>query len=177
LGLNVSGFDTTKLTAGLDPAGVFALVGKVRHRGVEVSFAGKVIDGTSVVLGAMLIDPKLSSPLVDAGLVSSRPVGVSSSIAFGGLDHKFSWAPDWAFDARMSWQAGRSADSTNTYGPKGFVMASFGARYNFMWGEQQAQVRLLTSNLLGGRPFIVGPSGLFNQFGPGAWRATLRVTF
>ena len=73
--------------------------------------------------------------------------------------------------------AGRAADPSNTYGPKGFVMASFGARYNFQWGEQQGQLRLLTSNLFGGRPFIAGPSGLFNQFGPGTWRATLRLTY
>lgn len=177
LALGVSGFDTTKLTAGLDPNGVFALVGKVRHRGVEVSLTGQVVDGTSVVIGGLAMSPKLSGQLVNAGLVSSRPVGVSSSLAFAGVDQKFSWAPDWAFDARMSWQAGRAADPTNTFGPKGFIMASFGARYNFKWGEQQGQVRLLTSNLFGGRPFIVGPTGLMNQFGPGTWRATVRLTF
>jgi len=175
--LGVSGFDTTKLTAGLDPNGVFALVGKVRHRGVEVSLTGEVVEGTSVVIGGLGMKPKLSGQLVSAGLVSARPVGVSASLGFAGIDQKFSWAPNWAFDARMSWQAGRAADPTNTYGPKGFMMASFGARYNFAWGEQQGQLRLLTSNLFGGRPFIIGPSGLFNQYGPGTWRATLRLTF
>jgi iron complex outermembrane receptor protein len=177
LSLSVSGFDTTKLTAGLDPAGVFALVGKVRHRGAEVSLTGKVADDTSIVIGGMAMKPKLSGALVSAGLVSPRPVGVSSSLGFAGIDQKFSWAPNWAFDARMSWQAGRAADPTNTYGPKGFVMASVGARYNFLWGEQQGQLRLLTSNMFGGRPFIVGPSGLINQFGPATYRATLRLTY
>ncbi|MBL8644998.1 MAG: hypothetical protein JNK21_13770 [Rhodospirillaceae bacterium] len=177
LALSVSGFDTTKLTAGLTPTGVFDLVGKVRHRGVEGSLTGKVAEATSVVVGVMAMDPTLSGALVDAGIVSTRPVGVSSSLAFAGIDHKFAGLPSWAFDARMTWQAGRAADPSNTYGPKGFIMMSFGARYNFLWDGQRAQLRLLTSNLFGGRPFVVGPSGLFNQFGPATYRATLRVTF
>ncbi|MDX2224195.1 MAG: hypothetical protein SFV21_15705 [Rhodospirillaceae bacterium] len=177
LAFSVAGFDTTKLTAGLRPDGVFALVGKVRHRGVEVSLAGQVVEGTSVVLGAMAMKPKLSGQLVDAGVVSRRPVGVSSSVAFAGVDTRFPWAPGWSFDARMSWQAGRAADATNTFGPDGFIMGSVGARFNFKWGEQDAQIRLLSSNMFGGRPFVVGPSGLFNQFGPTTYRATLRITF
>jgi iron complex outermembrane receptor protein len=136
-----------------------------------------VIEGTSVVLGGMAMTPRLSGQLVDAGVVSRRPVGVSSSVAFAGVDTRFAWAPGWSFDARMSWQAGRAGDATNTFGPDGFIMGSVGARFNFRWGAQDAQIRLLTSNMFGGRPFVVGPSGLFNQFGPTTYRATLRITF
>ncbi|MCA9269164.1 MAG: TonB-dependent receptor, partial [Planctomycetales bacterium] len=112
--LTLSGFDTTKLTAALDPNGIYALVGKVRHRGGELSLTGRIAANTSVVIGGMAMKPKLSGQLVDAGLVSARPVGVSSSLGFAGIDQTFDWAPNWAFDARGTWQAGRAADSTNT---------------------------------------------------------------
>ena len=70
-------FDVSKPTNGFRADGSFGLVGEVRHRGVEGSIAGQLDAKTSVVLGAVAFEPKVTGPLVDAGVVGSRAAGIS----------------------------------------------------------------------------------------------------
>ncbi|MDX2145254.1 MAG: TonB-dependent receptor [Rhodospirillaceae bacterium] len=175
LSLTVAGFDTTKLTAALRPDGQFGFVGDVRHRGGEVSLTGQLGEGTSVVIGGMVMTPRLSGQLVDAGLINRRPVGVSSTLAVASIDHRLSFAPNWSLDARMNWQGPRSANNANTFGTKGYVSASVGARYSFTLGGRPALLRLIASNLLVDRPWFAAPNGLLGQGPYLAGRATLRV--
>jgi iron complex outermembrane receptor protein len=175
LSLTVAGFDTTKAIASLKPDGIFDFVGDVRHRGAEISLTGQVADGTTVVIGGMAMRPRLSGQLVDLGRIDRRPVGVSSTLAVASVDHRLSFAPDWSLDARLNWQGPRSANTLNTLTTKGYVSASFGARYAFTIAGRPALLRLIASNFLVDRPWFAAPNG---QLGQGPYltgRATLRV--
>lgn len=102
-------FDITKPVAGLRADGVFSLVGDVRHRGVEISLAGKVTDKTSIVLGAVALDPVLSGPAVEAGTLFDIPAGVSRNNITVNIEHRFNdaWSVDgqWLFEGRRRMRA------------------------------------------------------------------------
>jgi len=174
--LNIAGFDTSKLSPGFSAAGKFDLLGKLRHRGLELSLAGKVFDSANIVIGTLAMRPRLTSDSALAGVVGSRPVGVSSTKAFSAISVKTKLAPNWTFDQRIAWQGGRAADPTNTYRTKGFFIGSLGARYDFQLRHNQAQLRFLVSNLFGNGAFVVNPSGLLTQSSPISLLATFRIT-
>ena len=175
LSLSLAGFSTTKLISGLRPDGVFTLVGNVRHRGGEVSLSGEIVPGTSIVIGAMAMQPRLSGVLVQSGAIGRRPVGVASTVGVASVDHQLPWFPGISVDSRVNWNGARAADPRNTFETKGFALWSAGARYNFSHRDHPMTLRLLVSNLLTNRPYSVGSSGLFQQFNGTTYRLTLRV--
>jgi len=175
LSLTVAGFDVTKLTNGLKPDGIFAIVGEANHRGVEVSLSGELIPGTSVVIGAMAMKPRLSGQLVSAGLVGRKPAAVSSTVGIASIDHRLSWAPGWSVDSRVSWQGPREVNVANTLEAKGFALLSAGGRYAFDWKGHSMLLRFAVSNLFTDRPFIVQPGSLVSQNPGTTGRISLRI--
>lgn len=175
LGLILAGFSTTKLTPGLRPDGIFTLVGNVRHRGGEVSLNGEVRPGTSVVIGAMKMKPRLSGQLIDAGVIGSRPIGVAGTVGVFSFDQRFGWIPGLSIDSRLNWNGRRAANARNTFETGEYALWSLGGRYAFSYDDRPITVRSLASNVLTNRPYIVGSSGLFQQFNGTTYRLTVRV--
>jgi iron complex outermembrane recepter protein len=175
LNLSIAGFDVTKLTNGLRPDGIFAIVGEANHRGLEVSLSGEVIPGTTVVIGAMAMKPRLSGQLVDSGIVARKPAAVSSTVGLASIDHRLSWAPGWSVDSRVTWQGPRPANVTNTFSTKGYALLSAGGRFAFDWDGRQMLLRFAVSNLFTNRPFLVQPGGLFGQSAGTTGRISLRI--
>ena len=95
------------------PTRSFGLVGEVRHRGVEGSIAGQLDAKTSVVLGAVAFEPKVTGPLVDAGVVGSRAAGISHVIVNANIERQL--GGDWSVDAGLSYSGERWADTANTF--------------------------------------------------------------
>lgn len=62
----------------------FVVLGDQRHRGIEASLAGHLLERLHVVAGAVVMDPVVTGPGREAGLVGSRPTGVSK--LFGRVD-------------------------------------------------------------------------------------------
>jgi iron complex outermembrane recepter protein len=172
LSLSVAGFEVKKAVPALRADGVFALVGDVRHRGAELSLTGEVADGTTVVLGALAMQPKLTRP----GVAATKPVGVSSEVVTASINHQLRWlAEGWSVDARLAWQAGRPANIANTVSTLDTLGVSLGTRYDFLLGGKPAQFRFVAVNVGTTRPWTVGPSGLFTQSEPFRIRVSLRV--
>jgi len=109
-GLTVIGalFDVSKPTNGFRPDGSFGIVGEVRHRGVEASIAGQQNAKTSVVLGAVAFEPKVTGPLVDARVVGSRAAGISQVIVNASVERRL--AGHWSVDASLNYCGERWAD-------------------------------------------------------------------
>jgi iron complex outermembrane receptor protein len=168
-------FDVSKPTNGFRADRSFGLVGEVRHRGVEASIAGKLDEKTRVVLGAVAFRPEVTGPLVDAGVVGSRPAGISHVIANANVERQL-WS-GWSVDASVSYAGERWADTANTFKTPAVTTLGLGARNRFVLAGRQAEFRLLASNLTGVEGYWAAPTGLFSPIAPRTVRAMLTVTF
>jgi iron complex outermembrane receptor protein len=168
-------FDVSKPTNGMRADRSFGLVGEVRHRGVEASIAGKLDNKTRVVLGAVAFQPEVTGPLVDAGVVGSRPAGISHVIANANVERQL-WS-GWSVDASVSYAGERWADAANTFKTPAVTTLGLGARNRFLLAGLQAEFRVLASNLTGVEGYWAAPTGLFSPIAPRTVRAMLSVTF
>ena len=82
--LVVAAFQITKPYFSFAADREFVVLGDQRHRGIEASLAGQFVDRLGVVAGVVLMDPKVTGPGREAGLVGSRPTGVPK--VFGRVD-------------------------------------------------------------------------------------------
>lgn len=168
-------FDVSKPTPGFRTDGSFGLVGQVRHRGVEGSLAGQIDDRTSVVLGAVAFQPKVTGELVDAGVVGARAMGISSVVANASVERQI--AAGWSVDAQVSYSGERWADTANTFKTPSVTTLSLGARRRFELGGRPAQLRVLASNVTGADGYWASRDGLLWPIAPRTARALLTVTF
>lgn len=168
-------FDVSKPTNGFRADRSFAVVGEVRHRGVEGSIAGKLDAKTSVVFGAVAFQPEVSGPLVDAGVVGSRAAGISHLIVNANVERQL-WS-GWSMDAGLSYSGERWADTANTFKTPAVTTLGLGARNRFVLAGRPAEFRVLASNLTGVEGYWAAPTGLFSPIAPRTVRAMLTLTF
>jgi iron complex outermembrane receptor protein len=168
-------FDVSKPTNGFRADGSFGLVGEVRHRGVEASIAGQLNAKTRVVLGAVAFEPKVTGPLVDAGVVGSRAAGVSRVIVNANIDRRL--ADTWSVDASLSYSGERWSDTANTFKTPAITLFNLGVRNRFEIAGRPAEFRVLASNLTGAEGYGASPSGILVPIAPRTVRALLTLTF
>jgi iron complex outermembrane receptor protein len=168
-------FDVAKPTNGFRADDSFGLVGEVRHRGVEGSIAGQLDANTSVVLGAVAFEPKVTGPLVDEGVVGSRAAGISHVIVNANIERRL--GNSWSVDAGLSYSGERWADTANTFKTPAVTLLSLGARSRFVLGSRPAEFRVLASNLTGAEGYWAAPTGIFSPIPPRTVRAMLTITF
>lgn len=175
LALTGTVFTVKKVIPGLRSDGVFTLIGDVQHRGIEFSLSGEVAEGTSMVLGALVMKPRLKRP----GLATISPVGVAPNVLVGSINKRLNWVaigPGWSVDGRVTFQSGRVANQVASFRSKDVASLSLGTRYEFKVGKFPAQLRISALNIATSRPWTVGPSGILLQTDPFSVRATLRLT-
>ncbi|MEW5685553.1 MAG: TonB-dependent receptor [Pseudomonadota bacterium] len=168
-------FDVSKPTTGFRADGAFDLVGRVRHRGIEGSLAGKLGEKTNVVLGAVVFQPKVSGPLVEAGVIGDRAFGVSSTVINASVERQL--ADGWSVDAQFTWWGERWADSRNTFKAPAVPQLNIGARRRFELAGRPATFRVLASNITGEEGWWASPSGLIWPIAPRTARAMLTLAF
>jgi iron complex outermembrane recepter protein len=168
-------FDVSKPTNGFRADGSFGLVGEVRHRGVEASIAGQLNAKTSVVLGAVAFEPKVTGPLVDAGVVGSRAAGISQVIVNANIERRL--AGTWSMDASLSYAGERWANTANTFKTPAITLLNLGVRNRFELAGRPAEFRVLASNLTGAEGYGASPSGVLTPIAPRTVRAVLTLTF
>jgi iron complex outermembrane receptor protein len=83
----VSAFEITKAYFSYDAQRSFVRLGSVRHRGIEGSLSGKLGKRLSVVAGAVVMQPRVSGPGVDSGVLGRRPTGTAG--VHGKLDANY----------------------------------------------------------------------------------------
>jgi iron complex outermembrane receptor protein len=168
-------FDVSKPTNGFRADGSFGLVGEVRHRGVEASIAGQLNAKTSVVLGAVAFEPKVTGPLVDAGVIGSQAAGISQVIVNANIERRL--AGTWSMDASLSYSGERWADTANTFKTPAITLLNLGVRNRFELAGRPAEFRVLASNLTGAEGYGASPSGVLTPIAPRTVRAVLTLTF
>ena len=168
-------FDVSKPSQGFRTDRSFGVVGKVRHRGAEISVTGKVDVATSVVMGVVAFQPKVTGSLVDAGTVGPRAPGISSVMASATVERQLGHG--WSVDAAVSHMGERWANTANTFKAPAVTTLSLGARGRFQLAGRPAEFRVLGSNLTGVEGYMAPPSGTFSPIAPRTVRAMLTFTF
>lgn len=168
-------FQVSKPTQGFRTDGTFGLVGEVRHRGVEASAAGQLDDATRAVAGLVAFQSDVSGPLVDAGIVGPHAPGISQLVINANVERRVSHA--LSVDAGVNHLGARWANTANTFKAPSVTTVSLGARGRFRLAGQNAELRLLASNLTGVKGYLVAPSGILSPISPRTVRAILTVTF
>ena len=140
-------FDVSKPSVSTDEANVYAVLGEVRHRGVELSVAGNPTDSLSLVAGAVLMQPRVTGEAVEQGRVGERPLGQAERILRGNIEYRPAALPGFSVDLAVSQIGDRPASRDNTVSLDSYTTIDLGTRYRFKVGPSPATFRVQVSNL------------------------------
>jgi len=161
-------FEMKKPYFTFDVDGRYAELADLRHRGVELSAAGDLADQLHIVVGAVLIDPVVSGPARDRGLVGPRPVGTPK--AHARLDA--TWRVDRLGGIKVTF--GMQHDSPRAASAVGYAQLGgrqlftpahttfdIGARHNFKVRDTPVSLRFVVNNVFDQRAWKVLDSNTF----------------
>jgi iron complex outermembrane receptor protein len=167
-------FEVSKPTSGFRADRSFALVGEVRHRGIEASIAGQIDAKTRVVLGAVAFDARVTGPLVDAGIVGREAAGISRRIVNANIERRL--AGQWSVDASLNYFGRRWADTANTFTTPAVTTLNLGVRNRFTLAGRPLEFRMLASNITGESGYLAARTGVLSAIAPRSVRALLTLT-
>lgn len=153
-------FEVEKPFYDLNPNDVFAKLGTVRHRGIELSIAGALAKGLNLVAGTVFLDPKVSGEAVDLGLIGRKPVAAIERNSFAALDYRIPNSPV-SVDAVVESTGDRIANSENSFVVPPRAVLHLGGRYRFKIGDKSATLRAQVGNVFNNYGFGVVGGGLF----------------
>jgi iron complex outermembrane receptor protein len=134
-------FDVKKPYYALDNSLLFANLGTVRHRGVELSLAGQIAPRVNVVAGTVFLDATLSGEAVGQGLVGKRPVNAIGRVSSAALEYSVPWVEGLSVDLYYESTSDRTANRQNTLEVPARYIVSPGVRYRFNIGDKPASFR------------------------------------
>ena len=175
--LVVGGFDVRKPYFNLGPDLVYAQLGTVRHRGIEISLAGEPVKGLNLVAGAVLMKPRVTGSGVDLGLIGKKPVGQAERSASLNLDYRFPRAQKLSVDVGVQHLGKRPGSVDNLLIVPGRTLVNLGGRYRFQLTDFPATLRVQLSNIFDTYAWNVTGGGGFRRTPPRRANATLSVDF
>ena len=161
LSLVVGLFMVKKPYFNIDGGRLFRQLGDVTNKGLEVSLAGTIANGLSVVAGSLFLDPKISGEDVKSGRIKPRPVGSIARRSIANIDWRPGGRSDWSFDLAVESLSARTANAANSLSAPPREMLSLGTRYRFKLGALPTLVRVQVTNLFNDFGFQVSSSGGF----------------
>ena len=167
LTLIAGGFSITKPYYNLDPGLRYRQLGSLRNRGIELSLAGQLMPGFTVVGGLLLLDPRVSGEAVDSGLIGARPVGQVQRRAVMNLDWRLGQGKGpVSFDLAVETTSSRMGNAANTLVAPPRTVVNLGMRYRFKAAGGDWLLRPTVLNLLDSYGWQVSSSGGFTYSNP-----------
>jgi iron complex outermembrane recepter protein len=154
-------FDLQKPYFNIDAASRFRSLGTVRNRGIEISLAGTIVPGLTIVAGGLILDPKIAGSEVTAGRIGERPVGSFRHRAIANLDWKPAGQEAWSFDLAFEATGREMATISNNFRGPARETIGLGTRYRFAIGKTKFLARAQVTNLLNDYGWKVSSSGGF----------------
>jgi len=131
----------------LDSTNRYVRLGEVVNRGIELSLTGKVTTRLSVVLGAVLQQPRATGEAVALGAIGRRPVGLPDRYSTANLRWQQPWVPRLSFDLALRSLGPTPATTDNRVTIPARSVADLGARYRFTLDGKQAVLRMIVANV------------------------------
>jgi iron complex outermembrane receptor protein len=161
-------FDVRKPYFNLDPGRVYRELGTVRHRGVELSLAGRPVENLSLVVGAVLLDADVSGEAVDLRIIGPKPVGSTERTVRANFDYRLPFFGSLSVDLGVANQAGKIASALVYAELRGrqlntepLTTFDVGARYRFKAGAAPATLRAQITNLFDVYGWNASPNSSF----------------
>jgi iron complex outermembrane recepter protein len=170
-------FEVQKPYFNLDPTRRFRQLGVVSNQGVEVSLAGTLAPGLTVVAGTLLLDPKISGPDVIPGILGPRPVGSFKRHSIANFDWKPAGQAAWSFDLAFDGFSGAAGNSANSFEAPPRETLGLGARYRFKLAGGKWLLRGQVQNLFNNYGWKVSSSGGFTYTLPRTLAVSLAADF
>lgn len=170
-------FEVSKPTAGLEPSGVFSLIGEEDHRGVELSLTGRVLPRLTAVAGIVVLEPKMSGTLVDLGAQAKRAMGVSSVVGVASFNYEPPILDGLSIDGQLTYNSSRLIHPVNGLETPGYSLVDLGGRYRFQLAGNDAVLRVYGGNIFARNEWTGLRSGSLMRTMPPSMRATLTVSF
>jgi iron complex outermembrane recepter protein len=159
-------FSVKKPYYNLDRSLRFGLLGTVENRGVELSLAGKLAPGVSLVAGSLFVNPKISGIAVDLGLIGSRPVGSVKRRSVLNLDWTPAGQKALSLDTAIENLSARIGNSANALVAPARTTVALGGRYRFTLSKTPILLRVQATNIFNEYGWLVSSSGGFT-YSPG----------
>lgn len=153
--LVVSAFQISKPHFSFDAANRFTELGTVRHRGLEASLHGHIGKRLSLLAGAVAMDPTVSGPARDLGVVGRRPPGTPLLYGRIDLNYRTDLLGGLTPTATLTYLGRRAAGSRplaalggDQLMLPGTGLIDVGLRQQFRIGRIPASYRLVLNNVL-----------------------------
>lgn len=167
-------FSIEKPYFNLDPSLRYRQLGVVANRGIELSLAGRLAPGLSLVAGNVFIDPRISGEAVSEGLIGRQPVGSVRRRSVLNLDWRSNNGNGpLSFDLAYEGRGRRMANTANSFTAPARNTFSLGARYRFDLFATRALLRVQANNLFNEYSWAVTSSGGFLYSDPRSVTAQL----
>ncbi len=165
-------FSVKKPYFNLDGTQRYRQLGVVDNKGIEISLAGPIASGVSLVAGTVLMDPKIS------GEITGHPVGSLTRRSIVNLDWRLAnGTSPLSLDMALESISARTANAANTLSAPARVNVNLGARIRFPLAGAKALVRVQVQNLFNEYSWNVSSSGGFTYSGSRFATAQLLVDF
>ena len=166
-------FDIEKPYFNLDSGSRFRRLGSLANRGAEVSLAGEVAKGLSVVAGATLLDTRISGELVETGVIGERPIGYFALRTLANVNWQFPWHEPLTLTARFESTSRRTANTADTLHVPARSVTGLGARYRTSLAGKPILVRAAVDNIFDKFGWGVGGSGFYIPNAPRRFSLTI----
>lgn len=161
-----------------DTANVFARLGSLTHRGVEVSLSGNPVEGLTVVSGAVLLQARVKGAAVTQGLVAKVSPGQTPVLLKLNINYGPETWRGFSLNGQVNFESSHYANRLNTFKIPSATVIDLGARYNFKVKDVSASVRLDVRNVTNTFGWTVaGSSGLFMPRGPRVYVVRLAAEY
>jgi iron complex outermembrane recepter protein len=154
-------FEVRKPFFAVDNLTRFRQLGTIANRGAEISLAGTLTPGLTIVAGTLLLNPKISGADVRAGLLGPRPVGSFKRRSIVNLDWKPKGQTAWSLDLAFESVSSSTGNRLNLFVAPPRETLGLGTRYRFSLGETKLLFRAQVSNVLNDFGWRVNSSGGF----------------
>ena len=151
--LVVSAFQITKPYFSFDLAKNYVQLGTVRHRGIETSLSGHFGRRLSLLVGAVLMQPRVSGPGRDSGLLGDRPAGTPSVYAKLDANYRMDLLGGLTPTLSVTYTGKRAVGSGPLPPPRsgqlmvpGYATVDLGVRERFKIGHVPASFRFVLQN-------------------------------
>lgn len=153
-------FEVSKPYFDRNPANVYTTVGNLRHRGVEMSLAGKAAENLTVIAGAVFLQARVSGLPVAQGLIGPVPPGTPPHIIKLNLQYDVAALRGFSVDTQLERTGTQWGNRVNTLRIPSANTVAAGVRYTFSERGARTTLRFQMQNLFNAYDWNVeGSSG------------------